>query len=891
MKKKVHIISHSHWDREWYIPYEKHHMLLVELIDNLLDLFEEDPDFNSFHLDGQTILLDDYLQVRPENRDKIQEAISKGKLHIGPFYILQDGFLISPESNVRNMLIGAEESKKWGDPVKLGYFPDTFGNMGQGPQLMRKARLETAAFGRGVKPIGFDNQVLETESYNSPYSEMYWKSPDQSEILGLLFANWYSNGNEIPSEKEAAIKFWDQKLAEAEQFASTKHLLFMNGCDHQPVQRDITKAIALANELYPEYEFIHSNFTDYIDAVQKDLPENLGIIEGELTSQETDGWYTLANTASSRVYLKQWNTKVQRQLENIAEPLASMAYEITGHYPHDQLDYAWKTLLQNHPHDSICGCGVDEVYHGMIPRFEGANEVGKYIAEEAVDTLKSEINTDNFAENSFPFIVFNTNGLPKSGEAVIDIELERKIFSEGLPKELYRNLRKKEPTNYYVVDEKGKTIPAHISPEDVHFDFDLPKDGFRVPYMKRFVTVRLPLKEIPAFSWKSFALVTGQNTNETIKIANEDGRTLENDLIKVEIADNGLLTIADKENNSIFEDLLNFEDTGDIANEYIHKQPEDDQAIFSRDTKSNIELIENNEESAIVKLTNFIEIPVSADSLLTEEQKQVVDFTVRKAKRSKETSLLTIETKITLMKDSKKIDFETRLNNQMKDHRLRVLFPTDLKVETHEADSIFEVVKRPNKVSKNWKNPTNPQHQHAFVNLHDYTQGITVGNFGLNEYEIVNNNTIALTLLRCVGEMGDWGHFPTPEAQCIGEHTFNYSVEFHETPNTRYETYKHAYTAQVPFSTTQVSRHSRQLPSSSQYLQLTSKTFAPTALKRRKHDNALIMRGYNMSDKGEEIVLEKSGKTPSLLNLLEESTQEIYTSEIGGYEIRTIGFI
>ncbi len=128
-KKTVHIISHSHWDREWYMAYEEHHMRLVNLVDDLLDLFKEDPEFDSFHLDGQTIILDDYLQVRPDRREEVQAAISAGKLKIGPFYILQDDFLISSESNVRNMLVGRKESERWGAPVELGYFPDTFGNM------------------------------------------------------------------------------------------------------------------------------------------------------------------------------------------------------------------------------------------------------------------------------------------------------------------------------------------------------------------------------------------------------------------------------------------------------------------------------------------------------------------------------------------------------------------------------------------------------------------------------------------------------------------------------------------------------------------------------------------------------------------------------------------
>ena len=891
MKKKVYIISHSHWDREWYLPYEQHHMLLIELMDDLLEIFETDADFNSFHLDGQTILLDDYLQVRPEKRDAIQKAIDDGKLRIGPFYILQDDFLISSESNVRNMLIGMEESKKCGTPVKLGYFPDTFGNMGQAPQMMRKAGLEAAAFGRGVKPIGFDNEVLEQESYSSQYSEMWWKGPDQSEIFGLLFANWYSNGNEIPAEKEAAIKFWDQKLADVEKFASTGHLLMMNGVDHQPVQKDVTAAIKLANELYPDYEFIHSNFTDYLEAVQKDLPADLGTVEGELTSQETDGWYTLANTSSARVYLKQWNTRVQRQLENIAEPLATMAYEVTGKYPHDELDYGWKTLMQNHPHDSICGCSVDAVHREMMPRFEKANEVGIYVANEAVSQLTEKIDTTVFPERSFPFVVFNTNGLAKSGDAVIEVELERKTFHEGWPAQLYSQLEEMPKGDYHVIDKEGNVVAAVISEEDVRFDYDLPKDAFRIPYMERFVTVTMPISEMAPYAWETYAVVPGPaEVIAAQALANETGTVIENDKIKVEIAENGSLTVTDKATNVSVDNLAVFENVGDIANEYIFFQPQGDKAILSSDVKAEIKVLSNTAEKAVIELVHVLDIPVSADELLEREQKMVVGFPSRKAQRSTKTAPLTITTTVTVRSNSKKIDFETSLNNQMKDHRLRVLFPTGLvNVETHEADSIYEVVKRPNSVSASWKNPTNPQHQHAFANLHDETRGVTVGNYGLNEYEIVNSETIAVTLLRAVGELGDWGYFPTPEAQCIGEFTFHYSVELHGEPETRYATYKNTYTAQVPFTTKQVAIQEGALAPSRQFVELAGDLFVPTALKRRKKDNHVILRGFNMADTDCDLTITKANVQPELLNLLEEKMDEAYPEKLAAYEIRTVG--
>lgn len=891
MKKKVYIISHSHWDREWYMAYEQHHMRLIELIDDLLELFEVDPSFNSFHLDGQTIILDDYLQVRPEKRQAIQQAINEGKLRIGPFYILQDDFLISSESNVRNMLIGMEESRKWGTPVMLGYFPDTFGNMGQTPQLMKQAGISAAAFGRGVKPIGFDNQVLEAENYSSQYSEMWWKGPDQTAIFGLLFANWYSNGNEIPVEKEAALAFWKQKLADAEQYASTNHLLMMNGVDHQPVQKDISKAIHLANELFPDYEFIHSNFTDYLEAVQKDVPEDLGSVEGELTSQETDGWYTLANTASARVYLKQWNTKVQRQLENITEPLATMAYEVSGNYPHDQLDYAWKTLMQNHPHDSICGCSVDSVHREMIPRFEKADEVGKYLAQDSLEQLTAAIDTTGFPKDSFPFVIVNTAGMGKTGEAEITIELERKRFAEGIPEQLYQELENLPKRKYHVETKSGATIPAILSEETVQFGYDLPKDRFRVPYMARMIKVTLPLENMPAFSWETFALVEGEaKAEEKETMIHQSGRIIENGPLHLTIEKNGTITMEDRKNKRKLNNLHIFEDIGDIGNEYIFKQPFCDQPILSSNKEnSEVKVLVDTPEIAKISILQEMEIPVSADERLEKEQQMVVEFRYRKAERSKEKRILQIKTIMTIRKDSKKIDFETTLDNQMKDHRLRVLFPTKLHVEHHEADSIFEVVKRPNHVSKSWENPTNPQHQQAFVNIHDEEYGVTVGNFGLNEYEVTEDGQIAVTLLRSVGELGDWGYFPTPEAQCLGEHRFNYSIELHG-PEEKFSTYLHAYAAQIPFSTQQIKHHEGTLISKQQYLTIKSETFAITALKRSKFSDKVVVRGFNMSSHLEKLEITKDNGKTVILNLLEEPTKQAVVPIIQPYEIRTIGF-
>ena len=298
MKKTVHIISHTHWDREWYLPLENHTMRLVDLVDGLIEACE-DPRFKYFQFDGQYLPIEDYLKVRPENKEILKELIGSGRIIIGPWYILQDAFLTSGESNVKDLSLGIKKSSDWGKPASIGYFPDTFGNIGQAPQILKKAGIDVSYFGRGVKATGFDNAVI--EDFTSKNSELIWQSNDGSEVLGILFANWYCNGVDIPSKEDKLRKYMDQKIADMEKYASTNQLLLMNGCDHSPVQKNIGEIIEKLNTMYDDYEFVHSNLDLYYEAVNKEVDrKNLAKITGELRSQTTDGWYTLQGTSSSR---------------------------------------------------------------------------------------------------------------------------------------------------------------------------------------------------------------------------------------------------------------------------------------------------------------------------------------------------------------------------------------------------------------------------------------------------------------------------------------------------------------------------------------------------------------------------------------------------------------
>lgn len=893
--KTVHIISHSHWDREWYLPYERHHMLLVELIDDVLELFENDPEFKSFYLDGQTIILDDYLQVRPDKKELLQKYIDNGQLKIGPFYILQDAFLTSSESNVRNMLIGQQESAKWGSNTKIGYYPDTFGNAGQTPQLMKQLGFDIAAFGRGVKPTGFANQSNEDDNFVSAYSEMNWEGADGSEITGLLFANWYSNGNEVPVNKEEAKSYWEKKLQEAEAYASTNHLLFMNGCDHQPVQKNLSEAIRVANELYDDYHFIHSDFPTYMEKLKHTLPEKLDTVKGELTSQETEGWYTLTNTASSRVYLKQENTKLSRLLENMAEPLAAMAAEQTGKYPHDILDYAWKTYMQNHPHDSICGCSVDEVHEEMETRFMKAQHVAQHVIDEALLSLTNEINTKppkEIAASAIPFIVLNTTGVQKSGAVTTDIEKEAIYFSEMFPTQSYEELMNKSDLHYAIVDSKGRKVPATIKEKDPRFDYDLPKDKFRQPYVSRKIDVEVYVEEMESFSWRTYYLVSENEIIEEGYNSTEigDSRQIDNEFMQVSVEENGSVSITNKVSGVTHSDALIFEDTGDIGNEYVYKRPKGERAMTSLNKLISAERIVDNPYKQVLVLTHVLDIPVSADEQLFYEQNKVVEFRNRRAQRVAETAPLEIKTELTLEKGSEFVKINTQLVNAMKDHRLRVRFKSGIMSSVHYADSLFETVKRPNKVSSAWTNPENPQRLHHYVNVCNDSQGMIVSPDGINEYEVIEEDgqlTIALTLFRSVGEMGDWGYFPTPGAQMLGRKlSFDYAVGFHGEKD-RFAKLKLARDLFVPFVTKQTAIHSGSLPKDYQFINIEGDAVAVTALKQSRESEEMVTRLYNLSPEQAEYSINLDGHIPFKSSILETIGEQEEKFKASPFEIIT----
>ena len=897
MKKTAHIISHSHWDREWYLPFEKHRYYFIKLMNNLIEQFKKEGNaFQSFHLDGQTVLLEDYFAVHPEKREIVKQLIDEKKLHIGPWYVLQDAFLTSSEANVRNLQIGMNDTKAYGHVSKIGYFPDTFGIYGQAPQLLKQAGIDTAAFGRGVKPTGFNNTVSDTPNFESPFSEMIWKSQDGSSVLGVLFANWYSNGNEIPVDEEEAKAFWDKKLQDAEKYASTNQLLFMNGCDHQPLQKTIPDAIETAAKLYPDYTFKHSSFDEYTEALKKDLPEKLQVIEGELRNQRTDGWSTLVNTASSRIYLKQWNNHCQTLLEKFAEPVAAMNYLANGTYPREYIRFMWKSLMKNHPHDSICGCSVDEVHREMVTRFDTVSQMGEVFVEEKAAELAQTIDTSQTPDGGIPLVVMNTTGWNKNEVVSQKVDLERVYFSQMHFEEIPDYLHEKEMPLYKLVDDEGKAVEYQLEIPSVEFGYDLPDDKFRQPFFSKRVNLSFYAENIPSFGYKTFYLVPEQE-NQPAKQPYvqfpENSIEMENEYVHLLFHEDGTYDLTNKETGKTFYHLGMYEDTGDVGNEYMFKEAKGHAAITTKGVTAEFNFLERSAIKTVLEFTHTLSIPVSADDRLEMERNKLIWHKEREAGRSSEMTTISLRTVVTLEKGMKGPAFKLSINNQATDHRLRVLFPTGLQTEAHKADSIFEIVNRPNTPEKEWENPSFCHHQQRFASLADDKMGLTVSTDGLQEYEILQKDgTLAVTVLRSVAELGDWGYFPTPEAQCLGMQTAEWQVLPHERDVIMSKVYVDAYQYKVPLLVIQTSSHEGTLPGTQQFVKWESNGLVWTSMKVAEEHDDVMIRWFNPAGTSESLKASiNSNFTSYKSTILEEKTREskdLY--EVKGYEITTLGF-
>ena len=808
MKKTLHIIPHSHWDREWYLPFEKHRMRLVDLFDTLIDLMEKNPDYTYYHMDGQFIVIEDYLEIKPDMRSRLFALIRAGRIQIGPWYQLQDEYLTSGEANVRNMLYGIKLCKSIGaKPVESGYFPDSFGNISQAPQIVRGFGFDNAIFGRGVNDMGTDNEVVKQNGVTK--SELIWRSPDGSEVIGVMFANWYHCAMELPEDAEALKERIHNLVGATSRFATTDQLLGMNGCDHQPVQTNLHKVIKLANEIQDEVEVKQSNFGIYMDEIRKHK-DGLKVFEGEIAGQYGSGYGTLINTASTHVDIKQMNHDGQHQLERISEPESVIAMLNGDKYQSELFFYAWRKLMQCHPHDSICTCSTDEVYEEMKTRFRKSREVADQLGRNALEYIAANVNTSGCGGD----------------KALVVLNLEAGLSATTL--RTYVDFDKEENVETVrVFDEKGKEVPVTVETVRNQFTYTLPKDRFRQPkYVDRFYITFPVIRH--GIGYTVYRVEKAASSPAYKNGVSYDWRSMENEYLKVCFNEDGTFDMLDKRTGKAYARQNLFERVRDNGNLYNFGPVEGDVPMYNK----------------------CAEISVSSVTPYSVTFKAVigVDFDAD------------ITTYVTLTAGIARADIKTVITNRGENHRIRALFDSDIETSTCLAEGQFDLVRRNIQPFETWVCPYNTQRCQAFVALESENDkpSLLIANRGLCEYEILRNghNTIAVTLLRCTGEIGDWGVFPTPLGQCKGTFTLEYSAVPYCTCNVSagYELgYAFAGPAVEAIGT---GIHEGSMNAADTYVDFSNPAIRMTAMKKTEsNQNHTILRFFNTASNDEEVTL------------------------------------
>ncbi len=721
MKKELHIVSHTHWDREWYLSHAKHNYRLVKFFDALIDAMEKDERFRYFHLDGQIVVIEDYLAVRPEMEAKVRKFIEEGRWEIGPFYILQDEYLINGESSVRNALYGMQVCNEYGKPAMVGYFPDAFGNISQVPQLMRGFGIDNAFFGRGITLTAADNQVFKMPRN---FSEIKWRGADGSEIIGVQFVQWYHNCMELPSDEKALKEKLDAIHADLTECSRTPYLLGFNGCDHSPAQEDIGAVIEKANNVC-DFTVKHTTLADYIDKVRP-YENDFYVYEGEIAGQNGNGYGTLINTASARTDIKVMSNRAEHMLQTVAEPLSVMAMRNGLKYDSDILRFAQKKLLKSFPHDSICSCSCDEVNDKVKLRLSEAYDTAAYLSEDIKKDLAKLLNTKK--QDGACIVVFNTD--VQGGCGVVSATLE--YDENNLPK---------VPALF---DEHGNRIAACFSAPKKVRKFKLPYDSFRVVYETYEMQVEFMAKVEDGLSSATFYVQDCAQEVSTSLSATDTA--CENPYIRLEFNKDGTFTLVNKASGAVYNNQNRFELTPDGGNEYDFKATGETRIV--------------NNDNATVKL-------VEKNAL-----KATYEIGV-------ETAGLKLCTTLTVYADKKEIDLRTRVENHLKDVRLRATFESNPVAKHVYAEGQFDLIRRNIQPADSWINPDNSQRMNTFFAVgKDEGEGLLVATKGLYEYEVYRDgkNTMGITLLRAVAEMGDWFYFPTPAAQMQGEYEYSYCL-------------------------------------------------------------------------------------------------------------------
>ncbi|HET7703613.1 MAG TPA: hypothetical protein VFK35_09445 [Candidatus Limnocylindrales bacterium] len=813
----IHLVPHTHWDREWYEPFQVFRMRLVELVDQLLDSMDADERL-AFTLDGQVATIDDYLEIRPENRHRIERLIAAGRLAIGPWQILMDEFLVSGETLIRNLEIGWHAAEAFGAAMPVGYLPDMFGHVAQMPQILRRAGIRHAVVWRGV-PAAIDRHAFT------------WRSPDGSAVRAEYLVGGYGNGAYLLAIPDRLADKVARYVEASRAFYGDRSILAMYGTDHAVPTPRLAEIVEDANGRRSDIAVRIETLTRYIrafDAAAADPDQPDPAVApswtGELRSAARANM--LMNVTSARIDIKAAAARAERALERYAEPIAALH---GGAWPARLLELAWRRVVENSAHDSICGCSQDAVVSQVLTRYAEAEQIGRGVVAAAIRPLAAA------APRGSAIVV---NPSPHARTDVVELDLDVPAAWDAVELELAGGrriatqladrpdtvLRRLQLTGRQVPELFarrmhgrelfGHSLDGHLIQRDGEMprlillmddpaappDFDVdavidaateavagdPDEAWEVVVVRgdrRRLAAAVPVPAFAAAVAHPVEAGEGSPAADGSRLVSGStpvtvmDRMIANGLVEVAVADDGTLTIAG--GGVVLRGVGRIVDGGDYGDTYNYAPPAADRLVDGASVVGG---------SPVVVVAPREAGPVRGSLDVVSRHDWPVGLTADGQARSDDTVPVEVTTSVELRTGEPFVRIAVSFTNPARDHRVRWHVPLPSPAERSAAEGQFAVVERGlTEEAGHGEVPTPTFPAHGWV----HAAGATVLLDHVSEYELVDDGReLALTLLRSTGlisrndnpfrEDPAGPEVPVPAAQMVGPWQAGFAVLPHD---------------------------------------------------------------------------------------------------------------
>ncbi|WP_406118533.1 alpha-mannosidase [Streptomyces sp. NBC_00989] len=769
-------VPHFHWDREWYEPFQVFRHRLVAALDTVLETAESDPDFR-FTVDGQMAAIEDYLEMRPENRERVAALVGEGRLAVGPWLILLDEFLCSGETIVRNLRMGWAAAAELGGAMPIGYLPDMFGHVAQMPQILARAGIEHAALWRGV-PGSVEGHAFE------------WRAPDGSQVRTEFLFDGYDNGLDVllvPDRIGRALGDYAEMTAER---WGGDPVLAMAGTDHNAPDPQLASwlrqaaAEGRAITIATLDEYLRKHVRDEVSAV----------VTGELRSHVRGN--ILPGVLSVRLGLKQRMAGAERTIDHAERMNALWSRRDDSPF----IDLAWHKIIESTAHDSVVGSGTDETCDQVAARLAEAAQTARAVRDAALTEPAELVPSDgHLVANPLPFdrsvLVEVDVVAPPGGTALIATTADGSTAPVQLISEaptvlsdermdasrLERVLRRIHRRELFgrQIDHYELTPGAlvfHLAEVPASGPFDLlilrrevaaaaaeHPGEWRVLTLEEARATALVPVDVPASGLVSFRVEPSDRASVAVPShapATATDRTLSNGLVEVTVAADGTLDLTGPDGTVLY-GVGRLVDGGDRGDSYNYAPPAHD-VLVSEPTEIAVELVESGPLRARMRVTRVYAWPAALSG----------DRDVR----GEQTVPTPVETLVEVRAGEPFMRVSVSFLNQSADHRLRFHVPLPEPVAASAAAGQFAVTERGLTAEGGWGEfplPTFPAG--SFVSA----GAATVLLDHSSEYELVGDGSeLAITLLRAIGSISVNIHplrdepaaseIPVPGAQDLG---------------------------------------------------------------------------------------------------------------------------